>query len=91
MIPKLQQAVLTPANSLFKAALFSLPMLLLTALLLLHGLNSAGPLKQIAVYLTYIFVNSIFFLMIYTGHTYKYRSLFFVIYSLCFVLSNLFP
>jgi polyferredoxin len=67
-----------------KSALLTLPMLLFTALFVLHGLK---PGTQGAAALTYIFLNSLFFLMVYTGRTYKYRSIFFITYSLCFILT----
>ncbi len=72
-----------------KAALLSLPMLLLTALLLLHGHNLKDPLQAIAAGITYLFANYIFFKMLRSGRTHRYRSMFFVAASVLFVISFL--
>lgn len=69
-----------------QAFLYSLPMFLITALLLLHNFPAA-PTAQAALMITYVFVNTLFFLMLSTGKTHRYRSLFFVIASACFVFS----
>lgn len=86
MISKLQTFTPAPALGLFKAVLITLPMLFFTALLVLHG-HLATPMTAVAAGLTYLFLNTLFFLMVYTGRTYKYRSIFFITYSLCFVLA----
>lgn len=75
------------ALTLFKALLGSVPMLVLTVLLLSRGSIPAEPLRQAALGLTYLFVNTLFFLMLYTGKVYKYRSLFFIAVAVCFVIS----
>jgi polyferredoxin len=61
-------------------------MLFFTALLVLHG-HISDPMSQLASLITYIFLNGLFFLMVYTGRTYKYRSVFFITYSFCFILA----
>jgi ferredoxin-type protein NapH len=71
-----------------KACLLALPMLLLTALMTYGRLReTTDPELRFAMYMAYIFLNIIFFLMIYTGKTYTYRMVFFVVLSVTFVLS----
>jgi ferredoxin-type protein NapH len=71
-----------------KAALLALPMLLLTALMIGGQLRGATDHRIfIATAIAYVFLNIIFFLMVYTGKTYTYRMVFFVVLSACFVLS----
>lgn len=72
-----------------KAVLFSLPMLLLTALLLLYGHNLKDPLQATAAVSTFVFTNFIFFKMLQSGETHRYRSMFFVAASVLFVVSFL--
>lgn len=86
-MPKLRALCPSPAVGLFKAILITLPMLLFTALLVLSERLTAAPATQFAALITYLFLNSLFFLMVYTGRTYKYRSIFFITYSFCFILA----
>lgn len=72
---------------LIKALVLSLPMLFLTLLMLTQGKFPTVLSKQMALLLSYGFINAIFFLMLYTGKTDKYRAIFFITASLCFVLS----
>lgn len=74
-------------KTITKALLLSIPMMLFTALLLTGGKIPSTLLQQLALGSTYFFINSLFFLMVYTGKTYKYRSVFFIVASACFVLS----
>ena len=70
-----------------KAALLSLPMLLLTAMMTTQGrLPTAAP-ALIAWFLTLAFLNTLFFLMLYTGRTDRYRSVLFVVTAVCFVIT----
>ena len=76
------------SRSPIKAFLLTLPMLLIMALMITGGAGfPRDPLRLIAMIVTYIFVNGIFFLMILTLKTNKYRSLLFVTYAVCFVIS----
>jgi NAD-dependent dihydropyrimidine dehydrogenase PreA subunit len=71
-----------------KAILWSLPMLLLS---LFMFMGAAGvpkdPLRMIPLLITFALVNVLFFLMIYTGKTDRYRAVFFVTMSVLFVIS----
>ena len=70
-----------------KALLLSLPLLFLTALFLCRGSIPTDPLHLMALGLTYLFANSLFFLMVYTGKVYPYRSLFFTVAAFSFILA----
>ncbi|MGE5607054.1 MAG: 4Fe-4S binding protein [Bacteroidota bacterium] len=65
-----------------------LPMLLFSWMMLSQGNGiDTDSLKLIPLLVTYFFVNIIFILMVHTGKTDKYRSILFVTYAVCFVLS----
>jgi len=70
-----------------KALLQGLPMLVISGLLFLSGKPLTSPAKLAPAAITYLFINVTFFCMIYTGQTHKYRSRFFVLASLLFVVS----
>ena len=70
-----------------KTLLLGLPMLLISGVLFLSGKQLANPAKLAPAVITYLFINVTFFCMIYTGQTHKYRSRFFVLASLLFVVS----
>ena len=70
-----------------KSFLLAFPMMVLTFVMLSGGRMSQDPKKMIAFAITFLFVNIIFFLMIRTGKTDKYRSILFVSYAVCFVIS----
>jgi len=75
-------------RSLIKAFLLTLPMLLIMALMITGGGGlPKDPLHLIPMIIAYIFINGTFFLMILTMKTDKYRSLLFVTYALCFVIT----
>ena len=68
-----------------KALLLALPMMLLSPVLLSQGvLPSASQL--IPFIITYLFLNTIFYLMIVTGKVDRYRSILFVAYAVCFII-----
>lgn len=76
------------ARKPWKTFLICLPMLLISLIMLNQGpVIETDPLKLIALSLTYVFVNMVFILMVHTGKTDKYRSIFFITFSVCFVLS----
>ncbi len=85
-------AVRAPAPSgkpkrLTRAVLVTLPMILLTGLMTTQGrLPSSAP-ALFAWMLSFAFLNILFFLMVYTGKTNKYRSLLFIVISICFVIT----
>ena len=70
-----------------KTLLLCLPMALITFLMLSRGHMPQELSKLVAFAATFLFVNTIFFLMIRTGRTDRYRSLLFVTYAVCFVVS----
>ena len=75
-------------RSLFKAFLLTLPMLLIMALMITGGAElPKEPLRLIPMIIAYIFINGTFFFMILTMKTDKYRSLLFITYALCFVIT----
>ena len=72
------------------AALVSLPMLLLTAMMAMGRPQEPGTspdrFLSAALAASWLFVNTIFFLMAYTGRTARYRRLFFVTLAVAFVI-----
>ncbi len=62
---------------LIKAGLLTLPMILLTGLMTNQGRLPASTPALLAWLLSFAFLNILFFLMVYTGKTNKYRSLLF--------------
>jgi len=75
-------------TSLVKAILISLPMLLLTALMVTGGRPiPKEAIRLIPLAVTYLFINCIFLLIIYTGKVNRYRSILFVTYAICFVMT----
>ena len=72
---------------IIKTILLSLPMMIIMAVMLTEGEIPTTITQQLALGFTYFFINALFFLMIYTGKTYQYRSLFFIVASVCFVLA----
>jgi polyferredoxin len=71
----------------WKALLLTLPMSLLTALMLSGGqIPRDGP-SGIAALVAYLFLNILFFLMLWTGKTDRYRATLFVVISICFVIT----
>lgn len=68
------------------AVLITLPMWLLTFVILTR-LNFTDSLMSAAKLSVYIYANVLFFLMVYTGKTDKYRAVFFVSVAICFPVS----
>jgi ferredoxin-type protein NapH len=63
-------------------------MMLLTAMMLLGGAGQVkDPLVMVALGLTYLFINTLFVLMVVTGKTDRYRSILFVAMAVLFVVS----
>lgn len=81
---------IAPANEkpgMLKTLLLCLPMMAITLLMLSYGRMPADPAHLIAFILTFAFINAIFFFMIHSGKTDRWRSILFVTYAFCFVLS----
>lgn len=75
-------------TSAVKAILLTLPMLLLTGLMVTGGQPIPKEvIRLIPLAVTYLFINGIFFLLIYSGRINRYRTILFVIYAICFVLT----
>jgi ferredoxin-type protein NapH len=73
-----------------KAALLSLPMLALSLLMFLgQGAIPKDPLRAIPFVLTLVLINSLFYLMMRTGKTDRYRAVFFITMAVLFVISFL--
>jgi len=71
-----------------KAILLSVPILLLTGLMVTGGKPiPKEPIRLIPLAVTYLFINGIFFLMIYTGKISRYRTILFVTYAICFIMT----
>lgn len=73
--------------SSFKALLFTLPMMAFTFLLLSRGTLPHDPLRLFAFLLTYFFFNTLFFLMLRTGRTDRWRAVIFVAFAAVFTVS----
>ncbi|OPY03377.1 MAG: putative electron transport protein YccM [Syntrophorhabdus sp. PtaB.Bin184] len=71
----------------FKSVILTLPMMFLTLLMLTRGSLPSDPAQGIALLGTFLFLNTIFFLMVFTGKTDRYRAVLFVAYSVAFVIS----
>lgn len=80
--------VMKPAGSPLQTFLIVLPLLLLSLPLLNRGTSiPSDPLRLIPLAVTYVFLNTLFILMVHTGKIDHYRSILFVTYAVCFVLS----
>ena len=78
----------TPGMSVPKALLASLPMLLLTALLLMGGRAlPREPLRLIPLLASFVLANVLFFMMLRTGKTDRWRAVLFIGMAVGFVLS----
>jgi polyferredoxin len=82
---------LRPSRNLWKTLLIVLPVFLFSLLLVSHDLQSANSdgnlLRPIALVITFIFMNSIFIMMVKSGQVDKYRSIAFFTYAVCFIIS----
>ncbi|MCU0291687.1 MAG: 4Fe-4S dicluster domain-containing protein [Thermoanaerobaculaceae bacterium] len=78
----------SPGLSWPKTALAALPMLLLTALMLLGGRPLPhDPLRLVPLLAVFVLSNVLFVLMLRTGKTDRFRAILFVTVAVCFVLS----
>jgi ferredoxin-type protein NapH len=75
-------------RSLVKAILLTLPILLLMAMMVTGGQPvPKEPIKLAGLVVAYVLTVGLFFLIAYTGRTYRYRSALFVIYAVAFVMT----
>ena len=72
---------------ILKTLLVCFPMIIITILMLSAGKLPAEPTRLFAFLLTFVFINVIFFLMIRTGEIDRWRSILFVVYAVCFIIS----
>lgn len=70
----------------WQAALLALPMLLLSAMMMLGSSGSGTALQTISWAVTWALLNVFFFLMLFTGRTHRYRSILFVAVAVGFVI-----
>jgi polyferredoxin len=74
-------------RSLFKAFLLSLPMMLLTFVMISRGNIPTERGRLLALVATFVFFNILFFFMLRTGKTDRFRSILFFTLAVCFVIS----
>jgi ferredoxin-type protein NapH len=66
-----------------KALLYTLPMFLITFMFMSGGRpDFSNPASALAMLITFLFVNVLYFLMHYTGKTDRYRAVIFIIFAL---------
>lgn len=88
MTPNNSTAAKGKCTSAIKAFLLALPMFLIMALMVTGGSGfPKDPLHLISMIIAYVLINGTFFLMVLSRKTNKYRSLLFVTYAVCFVIS----
>jgi ferredoxin-type protein NapH len=82
-------AAISRGSSVGRAAFVSLPMLLLSALMLVGGRGGLPrrPLDAIPLLITFVTVNVLFFLMARTGRTDRYRAVLFIALAVSFVIT----
>lgn len=74
-------------KSFLKSFLICIPMILLTGLLTTNGFQlPSNKVESTSMVATFILLNIVFFLMIYTGKTDKYRSIIFIASAFCFTI-----
>jgi len=76
-----------PGLGVLKSLLLILPILLLSFLFLVGVLPRGDPLLPIAGIVTWLVLNTLFFLMLYTGKTYRYRRVLFVALALTLIIT----
>jgi ferredoxin-type protein NapH len=73
---------------LIKAIVLSLPLALLLAMMITGGQPAPKEtIRLIGMAVAYVFTVGVFFLIVFTGRTYKYRSAIFIVYAVCFVMT----
>ena len=82
-----QEKTVEVRQSAGKSFLFALPMMLLTLMMMLGGRIPSDPQQLFVFAVTYLFFNVLFFLMLHTGKTDRYRAIAFITFSLLFVVS----
>jgi len=77
-----------PPRSLWRAILVSLPMIFLSLFMTIGGGGlPRRPLQLVSLIMTLALINVVFFMMVFTGKTDRYRAIFFVTMAVLFVVS----
>ncbi len=76
-----------PQRHWLKTLLLVLPMMLLTFTMLSTGKLPSDPKSIPALSVTFLLFNALFFLMLSTGKTDRYRSILFITFAICFIIS----
>ncbi len=73
----------------WKSALLTLPMMLFSALMIFGGSlgGEVDPLMMAAALITWIFINTAFYLMLFTGETHRYRLILFVVLAVTMIVT----
>lgn len=75
-------------KGILKSILACIPILLISFVMMTGGKGiSKEPLMKSSFLIGYTFINLIFFFIVYTKKTYRYRKIFFVTYALLFAIS----
>lgn len=74
-------------RGLLKTSLLCLPMMLLTFMMLSRGNIPTDGVRLFALTATFLLFNILFFLMVRTGKTDRFRSMLFITLAVCFVFS----
>jgi ferredoxin-type protein NapH len=75
--------MMTMKKSLGKSLLYTLPMFLITFMFISGGRpDFSNPARSVAMLITFVLVNILFFMMHYTGRTDRYRAVIFIIFAL---------
>ena len=77
----------TKKQSVFKTVLLCLPMMLLTFMMLTQGSIPTSGERLFALAATFLFFNLLFFLMVRTGETDRFRSILFITLAVVFIFS----
>lgn len=83
--PGLENPVGPNLKRIFKSVLLTVPVMLWLFMAMTGGSLPTDRNVLISGVLTWVFLSTLFFLMIYTGKTYKYRTIFFVAMAVCFI------
>ena len=62
-------------------------MAVITAIMFSHGKIPQDPKEAIALIVTFLFANTLFFLLIYTGKTDRYRAVYFSTFAVALIIS----
>ncbi len=70
-----------------RAVMAALPMIIMTAAILTRGKLPQDPRQVVAYLLTFVFINTLFFLMLKTGKTDRFRAILFIVFAGTFCIS----